>query len=95
MYFISLTYLPPKAYVQDIGGGETRIFVDLDDSSFCNTEDEDNDANMGCDKAAAKNVKGGCIYNDFALRDIKAGEEILCNYGEFALPGGWQHFGLA
>ena len=83
-----------KAYVQDIGGGDFRVSVDLDNGCFCNTEDEDNDANMGCDKTAAKNVKGGCENNYFALKDIKAGEELLCDYGEFALARGWEHFGL-
>lgn len=83
-----------KAYVQDIGDGNLRVTVALDNSSFCNNEDEDNDANMGCDEAAAKNVEGGCIDNDFALKDIKAGEEIICDYGDFVVPGGWEHFGL-
>jgi len=33
--------------------------------------------------------------NLFALRDIEAGEQLLVDYGEFAVPEGWEKFGLA
>ena len=36
-------------------------------------------------------------YDEFAKRDIKAGEEVLCNYGTFypEYPGkAWDKFGL-
>ena len=49
---------------------------------------------MGCDEEAAKEYEGGCKNNYFALKDIKAGEEIECSYGEFAVSTGWSKFGL-
>ena len=79
------------AYVQDIGDGDLCISVDLDEACFCNNG---RGANMGCDKKAAKEYEGGCKENDFALKDIKAGDELECSYGEFAVPTGWRKFGL-
>lgn len=81
------------AYVQDIGDGDYRVSVDLDEGCFCNNGGED-EANKGCDEEAAEKVEGGCKENYFALRDIKAGEELLCSYGEFAVSNGWSKFGL-
>jgi len=72
------------------------ICVDLDEGSFMNSgywQEEDN-SNLGCISEAGSKVLGGCKQNYFALRDIDAGEELLVNYGEFALPHGWDSFGL-
>ncbi len=72
--------------------------VDLDEGCFCNDGGgEDEGPNMGCDEDAAEQyeISGGCKEHYFALRDIKAGEELLCSYGQFAISGGWKHFGLA
>jgi hypothetical protein len=79
------------AYVQDVGDGDLRISVDLDEGCFCNNGGSD--GNMGCDEEAAKEYEGGCKDNYFALKDIKAGDEIECSYGQFAV-GGWHTFGL-
>ena len=64
----------------------------MDEGCFCNAGLED--SNVGCDEKAARNIKGGCEENYFALRHIRAGEEILCDYGEFAIYDGWDHFEL-
>ncbi len=82
------------AYVQDMGDGDLRVSVDLDEGCFCNGESSDTGGNMGCDEEAARNFEGGCIDNYFALKDIKAGEEVVCLYGQFVVPGGWKEFGL-
>ena len=81
------------AYVQDIGDGDYRVSVDLDEGSFCNNGGGD-EANKGCDEDAATDVEGGCQNNYFALRDIEAGEELQCSYGQFAVSGGWKMFDL-
>lgn len=47
------------AYVQDIGDGNLRVSVDLDEGCFCNGEDNDTDANMGCNEEAAKKIMKG------------------------------------
>jgi len=80
------------AYVQDVGG-ELRVSVDLDEGCFCNDAGGE-EANTGCDEDVAEGYEGGCQENDFALRDVKKGEELLCAYGEFAIQHGWKKFGL-
>ena len=83
------------------------IQCDLDDGSFVNTGDdtvyenyEEDDfedgelgaANIGYPEHLRDLYEGENLY---ALRDIEAGEQILVNYGEFAVPEGWEEFGLA
>jgi len=70
--------------------GELIISVDMDAGSFCN--DGGWDANMGCYIRFAQDVEGGCRDNFFALEDITAGDEILCDYESFAHIGGWDEF---
>ena len=81
------------AYVQDMGDGDLRISVDLDEGTYCN--DGGGDANMGCDEEAAKEYEGDCVHNFFALKEIKAGDEIDCSYGQFYVLEGWRKFGLS
>jgi len=86
------------AYVQDVSDSdehqELQISVDLDEGCFCNDGGDGEPSSVGCDEDEAVNFEGGCRSNYFALRDIEAGEELLCNYDEFALPDGWKEFGL-
>ena len=87
------------AYVQDVSDSEEyeelRISVDLDEGCFCNNgEGSDEPGSVGCDEDEAVNFEGGCTSNYFALRDIEAGEELICNYGEFVVLHGWREFGL-
>ena len=61
----------------------------------CNTGDGDDEpSSVGYDEDEAMNFEDGCRSNYFAMRDIDAGEELMCNYSEFALPFGWEEFGL-
>jgi len=84
------------SYVQDVGEEfeDFVITVDLDEGCLCNGEDADTFASMGCDEGEAMKFEGGCKTNYFALRDIEAGEEIICDYGGFAVGDGWVKFGL-
>lgn len=85
---------------------DLRIMTDLDPGSFCNNGDGGAGGNMGWRAAGggpspaplpasdgtarADTVKSAPLI---ALRDIEAGEEILCSYGQFS-EGEWSHFGL-
>lgn len=118
------------AYVQDLGGGspdETEpstsrwISVDLNEGSYMNTvdrqDDEDSDddedstgnrPNVGCpasyfaDQASKdKSLNTSPLWSSWdcrihyvALRDIRVGEELLVQYGDFAVSDGWADFGL-
>ena len=82
--------------VQDVSNSNStqveKIVVDLDDGCFVNAPWEKSDVeSMGCDPEAAKLYDGGCNMHDFALRDIKAGDEILGFY-DFALA--WRDFAV-
>lgn len=81
-------------YVQEVSDGNFLLSVDLDEGALCNSINDDEDHNMGCDEEAAALVQGGCKMNYFAVKDIKAGEELLCSYGEFAVLDKFEHFGL-
>ena len=71
------------------------VSVDLDEGCFCNDGSwDDAGSNVGCAEDIAEEFPGGCKSNFFALRDIKAGDELLCFYGDFAISNGWIAFGL-
>jgi len=97
------------AYVHDLGENDEldlTISCDLDEGSFINSAGWDDGAvaNIGCiddmeeafvDEYIDEEYRdSGCPENLFALQNIKAGEEILCTYGDFAFRKGWKHFGL-
>merc|ERR1712157_149046 len=64
--------------------------VDLDNATLCN--DGGNDyGNVGCNE---DDPAMDCGKFEFALRDIQAGEEILCTYGRFDEPTAWEEMGL-
>mmetsp|Transcript_22025 Transcript_22025/g.46357 ORF Transcript_22025/g.46357 Transcript_22025/m.46357 type:complete len:408 (+) Transcript_22025:1-1224(+) len=72
--------------------GPLHIFVDLDHSSLMNTgkyEEGQEPPNVSCVKEG-----GNCVMALYATADIKEGEEILCNYNEFARKDGWDDMGL-
>ena len=70
-----------------------NICVDLDEGIYMNTGEQLED-NAGCELNASESVPGGCKDNIFALKDIKANEEILVNYRDFAEPDSWESFGF-
>jgi hypothetical protein len=73
----------------------TRISVDLDDMTFINQIIYDwEEPDAGCFPEWEDLYPGGCERNLFALRHIQKGEEILMDYGSFAISDGWGKFGL-
>eukprot|EP00527_Entomoneis_sp_CCMP2396_P007610 CAMPEP_0198137426 /NCGR_PEP_ID=MMETSP1443-20131203/905_1 /TAXON_ID=186043 /ORGANISM="Entomoneis sp., Strain CCMP2396" /LENGTH=266 /DNA_ID=CAMNT_0043798835 /DNA_START=86 /DNA_END=886 /DNA_ORIENTATION=- len=70
--------------------GEAAIFICLDEASLVNSGSRKEPHNIGCPLANTSE----CQFNDYALRDIASGEEILCDYSSFANPEGWKQFGL-
>mmetsp|Transcript_18066 Transcript_18066/g.26497 ORF Transcript_18066/g.26497 Transcript_18066/m.26497 type:complete len:249 (-) Transcript_18066:131-877(-) len=84
------------AYVQSFSDEENDyesdllICADLDEGSFMNSASYDEEPNVGCTPSPEEK----CKDNMYALRDIEVGEELLCNYGDFAVPHGWQSFDL-
>jgi len=73
---------------------EDLLCCDLDEGSLMNTKGKDEDANVGCIEEIANKYIGGCEDNLFALRTIRAGEEILCDYDTFHSPEMLTRFGL-
>ena len=87
------------AYVEDLGeNGMSNLIMscDLDEGSYMNTGgwDDGIEANVGCDEELEAQLGVDCGHNYYALRDIQAGEEILCDYATFDAPKGWDRFGL-
>ena len=76
---------------QLVPGGPLVIVMDLDNGSLMNEGRED----PGWEKP---NVKCGkedwCDFEYYAIKDIQEGEEILCDYREFAYLDAWKHMGL-
>jgi hypothetical protein len=74
-----------------------RICVELDDGSMMNSIDLDHDTvDAGCLPEWNERFHGGCEENDYALRDIKKGDEILVDYADSNFfTDGWKWFGLA
>ena len=69
------------SYVMD-----EKIYCDLDEGSFCNDGHSDG-SNMDT------SIDANAGMQLFATRDIKEGEELLCNYSSFS-DGEWGLFGL-
>lgn len=82
------------AYVDEHADNkELSIMVDLDPMSFCN------DGGMIARNIEWMDYDTGTFDSDFAIRDIKAGEEILCDYASFdetteQNQNSWNQFGL-
>jgi hypothetical protein len=70
---------------------DSVITVSLDSGCYMNTVNDDEKPNAGCPRSGDKK---SCLDNDYALRHIHAGEEILCDYSEFANSEGWEWFAL-
>jgi hypothetical protein len=73
-----------------------RICVDLDSGSFMNEEDEEGIGNpdQPANIVASPSKTRACEVRLFAKRDIEVGEELICDYGEFAVKEGWFAFDL-
>merc|ERR1719203_2109927 len=83
-------------WTETIGGWkdwkiENIILLHLDHNSFQNNGGDK--ANTGCPQER-KTRDGACGYfHEYALRDIKEGEELLCDYRQFYRDY-WSEFGL-
>lgn len=98
--FLSFYFI--KAYIEDVGTEDQekdvlRISIDMDEGVLVNSSGQDPipAPNMGCDKEGAKLIEGGCDVYDFALHDIKAGDELLFRYWDFEARNSWEKFGIA
>ncbi|KAL7471831.1 hypothetical protein ACHAXS_012708 [Conticribra weissflogii] len=82
------------AWVQPLMGDdyETLIVVVLDDNSLMNDGGKEL-ANTGCLEEEMTEYECG-MFDEYALRDIREGEEILCEYDRFENRGLWKEFGL-
>ena len=69
-----------------------KIMCDLDEGSFCNNADDYRDANIDLDETLSAQfiTKAAQL---FATREIKKGEELVCNYSGFS-DEEWDLFGL-
>ena len=87
--------LPPElgcdvlqwSYVMD-----EKIYCDLDEGSFCNNGYSVG-SNIDIDEEVSAKFIAKAGMQLFASRDIKEGEELLCNYASFS-DGDWGLFGL-
>lgn len=74
--------------------GPLVIVADMDNGSLLNEgrfdDPEYDDPNVRCGKEGDKI----CRMSYYALRDIKKGEELLCDYKDFALIWSWKEMGL-
>lgn len=71
--------------------GPLVIVMDLDNGSLMNEGREDEgweDPNVKCGK------EDWCDFEYYAIKDIEVGEEILCDYREFAMLNAWVDMGL-
>jgi hypothetical protein len=84
---------------------DARIGAILDDCAFVNTrapvelprEDANADAdpaNAGCMPEWKDRYPGGCNQNLFALKDIRAGQEIVVEDTDFNTPDDWEWFNM-
>jgi len=74
--------------------GEYKIMVDIDASSLLNSPSEGEEHNIQCGEQLEDDEEDTvCGVDYFATRDIKKGEEILCDYSDFSHPT-WDSFGL-
>ena len=87
--------LPPElrcdalqwSYVMD-----GKIYCDLDEGALCN-DGYSTGSNIDIDEEASAKFIAKAGMQLFASRDIKEGEELLCNYWSFS-DGDWDLFGL-
>jgi hypothetical protein len=85
------------SYVQSFGesrdASDSMICVDLDEGCFMNADDENEEANLSCTLGDDENNLKEHL-NCYALHDIEPGEELICDYGDFAIVEGWKWFAL-
>ena len=78
------------AYAQKDDDERPRMAVDLDEITMCNDGGYE-EGNVSCD---GDDPSMDCKRYEYAIRDIDAGEEILCVYAQFEEDGSWEEMGL-
>ena len=78
------------AYAEEDDDERPRMAVDLDEFTMCNDGGKEG-GNVSCDE---DDPAMDCEIYEYAVRDIEAGEEILCVYAHFEEPGTWVEMGL-
>jgi len=78
------------AYGEEDDDERPRMAVDLDEATMCNDGGREG-GNVGCDEG---DPAMDCGRYEYAMRDIEAGEEILCVYAHFDEPESWEEMGL-
>jgi len=74
------------AYAEyDTETNEPFVAVDLDEATMCNDGGGEGH-NVGCDYESETMQ---CGTYEYSIRDIKAGEEVLCYYGDFSALDAW------
>lgn len=83
---------------QKIEKDRIMVCTDTDEAAFMNSGTynghfKGSSENVGCPEGFTMKQ---CEYGMkvYALRDINAGEEILCNYGDYTVDHGWNSMGL-
>jgi hypothetical protein len=86
-YVEDYSYEDEEEYPEDFAvqppfrGTRALIAVDLGEGSFINTKDD----------STEKNIDNNSYKTN---RLVKAGEELIVDYGEFEQPGGWAAAGF-
>ena len=88
---IMWSFVEDLARFSDTSEEDIRMSVDLADGSIVNNS---RSPNSGCDPGATQYALEDCLYNDFALSNIRKGEEITANYNDFHAKGGWHKLQL-
>ena len=81
------------SWVQPLDDGTLYILMDLDNGSLLN-EGRDEPGWEKPNVICGKEEDGKCMQEYYATKDIKNGEELLCDYREFAWLDSWADMGL-
>ena len=77
-----------------MNSGEMVIMVDIDASSLLNHPSSGEDANIQCGRLTSEGEEEDvCGLDYYAIKDIRKGDEILCEYSDF-VNSGWDTFDL-
>mmetsp|Transcript_30948 Transcript_30948/g.46958 ORF Transcript_30948/g.46958 Transcript_30948/m.46958 type:complete len:270 (-) Transcript_30948:50-859(-) len=90
-------YVQSMSYADDTNETMTdlQISVDLDECAYCNYGNIDSGkGNMGCNDDDDTCYDNDGRYENYAMKDIQAGEELLCPYELFHVYDGYASFEL-
>ena len=85
-----------RSWIQEwpMNSGEIVIMFVIDASSLLNSPSSREDANIQCGRLTSEGEEeDACGLDYYAMKDIRKGDEILCEYSDF-VRSGWDTFGL-